>query len=77
MLTTKISNVRKAAHDKLSKKVELTNINTGVVLILDSLNGTARYLQTLGPEYSKAQPGTITSNIKTGSLYNSPGGSCF
>lgn len=69
VLSIKMSNIRKAAHDKLSKKVELTNIKTGLVLVLDSLNETARYLQTLGPEYNKAQPGTLTSNIKNGSLY--------
>ena len=47
----------------------MTNTKTGVVLVLKSLNETARYLQTLGPEYNKAQPGTLTSNIKNGSLY--------
>lgn len=69
VLNAKMGNVRKAAHEKLSKKVELTNTKTGLVLILDSLNETARYLQTLGPEYNKAQSGTLISNIKNGSLY--------
>jgi hypothetical protein len=64
-----MNNIRKAAQDKLSKKVELTNTKTGLVLILNSLNETARHIQTLGPEYSKVKAGALISNIKKGSLY--------
>lgn len=61
-----MNNIRKAAQDKLSKKVELTNTKTGLVLILNSLNETARYIQTLDPEYSKVKAGALISNIKKG-----------
>ena len=64
-----MNNIRKAAQDKLSKKVELTNTKTGLVLILNSLNETARYIQTLDPEYSKVKAGALISNSKKGSLY--------
>jgi group I intron endonuclease len=69
VLSVNISKIRKAAHEKLSKKVELTNMETGEGLVLNSLNETARYLQALDPKYSKYQPGTLSSNIKNGSLY--------
>ena len=69
VLSENISKIRKAAHEKLSKKVELTNMETGEGLVLNSLNETARYLQVLDPKYSKSQPGTLSSNIKNGSLY--------
>lgn len=61
--------VQVAGYNKSSKKVQLTNTKTGLVLVLNSLNEIARYLQTLSPEYNKAEAGTFTSNTKKGSLY--------
>ena len=62
-------NIRVAGSNKRSKKVELTNTVTGEVLVLDSLNKTAKYLQSLGSEFSKTGPGTLISNINKCNLY--------
>lgn len=62
-------NIRASGSNKRSKKVELTNTVTGEVLLLDSLNQTAKYLQSLGSDFSKAGAGTLISNINKGSLY--------
>lgn len=64
-----MANVRVAGSNKRSKKVELTNTVTGEILVLYSLNRTAKYLQSLGCYFSQTGPGTLTSNINKGNLY--------
>lgn len=50
-----MENISIAGSNKRSKKVELTNTETGEILVLDSLNQTARYLQSLGSRFSKTR----------------------
>jgi hypothetical protein len=43
-----VDKTRKNLYLKYSQKIKLTNINTNEVLILDSIQGTARYLSSFG-----------------------------
>lgn len=69
LLRENMVNISLAGSTKRSKKVELTNTVTGEVLVLDSLNETARYLQSLAYEYNKTSPGTLWNNANKGVLY--------
>lgn len=64
-----MENIRIAGSNKRSKKVELTKTETGEILVLDSLNQTARYLQSLGGSFSKTGAGALSSKILKGNLY--------
>lgn len=51
---------------KISKPVELTNVQTNEVLIFRSLNETVAYVKKFFP---KVSPGTLSVNVREGSLY--------
>ena len=62
-------NIRVAGFNKRSKKVELINTVTVKILVLDSLNQTAKHFQSLGGKFSKTGPRTLICNINKGNLY--------
>lgn len=51
------------------KKVKLTNIKTGEVLVFESIAATVNYIKELGPKFEKVSSGTLDFNLKTGGLY--------
>lgn len=63
-----VDSTRKETYSKQARPMELTNIKTGEVMIFASGSETAKYIQSLDPDY-KASPGTISDAAKVGRVY--------
>lgn len=48
--------------------MELTNINTEVIQVFNSLSEAAKYIRNLNPDF-KASPVTISDTAKSGRVY--------
>lgn len=66
---TKVLPSREETNRKHSKQVELTNLVTKEVLVFDSLIQVTEYIKGYGPEFSKADKGTLSSNTRRGKAY--------
>ncbi|GAA5133772.1 hypothetical protein GCM10023339_69820 [Alloalcanivorax gelatiniphagus] len=69
-MSKNVGSTHKDTYLKQSRSVELTNINTGEVLIFNSVSESAKYIRSLNPDY-KASPGTISDVAKSGRVYKS------
>jgi hypothetical protein len=63
-----LDSTRKETSSKQARAKEFTNIKTGEVIIFASASETARYIQSLKPDY-KARAGTISDAAKVGRVY--------
>lgn len=63
-----MGSTRKETYSKQTRPMELTNIKTGEVMIFASVSETAKYIQSLNPDY-KASPGTLSGAAKLGRVY--------
>lgn len=63
-----LSKTRAETIQKISKRIEMTNVKTNEVLIFDSTNKTASYLKELNPDY-KCSAGTVSDNATKGRIY--------
>jgi len=69
-MSKNIGSTWKETYSKQSRSVELMNVNTGEVMIFDSVSETAKHIRSLNPDY-KASPGTISDAAKSGRIYKS------